>query len=81
MVPNSGAIRVNSIVNLECPLIVFSLYERNSKLETLAQTCFTAWFIATAFGYKYYCSISIIHVSRTRAGLKLDKNAFYLLIQ
>ena len=80
MVPNSGTIRVNSIVNLECPLIVFSLYERGLKLEALPQTWFTAWFIATAFGYKYYYSISIIHVSRTRADLKLDKNAFYLLI-
>jgi hypothetical protein len=40
-------------------------------LETLAQT-WLAWFIATAFAYKYCYTISIIHVSRTRAGLKLD---------
>jgi len=46
---------------------------RQAGLETLAQTWF-AWFIATALGYKYYYSISIIHVSRTRAGWKLETN-------
>jgi len=40
------------------------------KLETLAQT-WLAWFTATGFAYKHYDTISIIHISRTRAGLKL----------
>jgi len=44
------------------------------KLETLAQT-WLAWFTATGFAYKHYDTISIIHISRTRAGLKLDKHS------
>jgi len=47
---------------------------RNLKLETLAQT-WPAWFTATGFAYKHYDTISIIHISRTRAGLKLDKQS------
>jgi hypothetical protein len=55
-------------LNLPVPII-----SGQAGLETLAQTWF-AWFIATAFGYKYYYSISIIHVSRTRAGWKFETN-------
>jgi len=34
-----------------------------------------AWSIATGFAYKHYDDISIIHVGRTRAGLKLERGS------
>jgi len=46
------------------------------KFEALAQTWF-ACFTATVFPYKYYFTISIIQVSRTRAGLKLEGKNIY----
>jgi hypothetical protein len=46
------------------------------KFGTLAQTWF-ACFIATVFAYKYYYTISIIHVSRARASLQLEKKNSY----